>query len=249
MLNHREKKILGYVATGRVPNLHELSEEMGVSINTVRNDYKSLEEKGLVITVRGGAIPPYYPELYRRMQQNIEVKERIAQKAAELVQDHDTIMISCGSTCSLIGRYLYGKIGVTVVTHSTLFLPYARTNPNFNLQLVGGEFLPEEDATAGMTVINELDKFYPRLAIVGSDNFSIESGITSRSLKVAEILRKILRQAQKKVLVVESRKFGNARFVKICPLEEMDIIISDQKLSSMASEFLDENNIELIIAE
>lgn len=247
-LQPRERIILDYLAKGEITGIQQLSEVLQVSSNTVRNDFESMEEKGVIITVRGGAIPAYYPEIIQRMNTNFQDKLLIAKYAASLIEDNDTIMISCGTTCSLIGRYLYGKRNVHLITHSTLLLPFARTNPNLRFILVGGEFIPAEDAVVGMSAIEELDAYYSRLTLVGSDNFSFESGITTSSDKVASVLRKMLTQAQQRVLVVESRKFGKALSVKICSLEEIDIIVTDDGLEDHVAKVIHDMGKKLIIA-
>ena len=248
-LTPREKILLDYIILDNTKSIVELSEKLQVSTNTIRSDFKSLEDKGFVITVRGGALPAYYPEVLQRMNENFDVKLKIAQKAAELIEDNDTIMISCGTTCSLVARFLYGKRNVTIITNSTLLLPYARTNPNINFILIGGEFLPQEDATVGISVMQELDNYYPRLAIVGSDNFSFESGITTTSSMVTDIISKMIQQAQTTILVVESHKYGKARFIKICSMSEIDIIVTDSNLNKDSLGLFKEEDIKVILAE
>jgi DeoR family galactitol utilization operon repressor len=89
------------------------------------------------------------PQAAFRDGSNNTQKELIAKTAATLVKDNDCIMITNGSTCSLIPRYLFGKRNVKVVTNSTLLLPYARANAQLLITLVGGEYRSQAEALVG----------------------------------------------------------------------------------------------------
>lgn len=105
-LHKREQEILKAFREDGEVTVSALSSRLNVSMVTVRADLKSLEEKGMLVRIRGGAIPAYHPELLDKMGSHREAKERIARKAAELIEDNDRIMITNGTTSALVGRYL-----------------------------------------------------------------------------------------------------------------------------------------------
>ena len=45
----------------------------------------------------------------RRMETNRETKSAIAQKAASLINDGETVIVTAGTTTALIAKYLIGK--------------------------------------------------------------------------------------------------------------------------------------------
>ncbi len=246
-LNSREQQLLQYITAGKTYSIKELSEKFHVSQTTIRSDYKSLEEHGLVITIKGGVLPAFYPSIITRLQEHVDTKERIAKKAAELILEDDNIMLSSGTSCALLGRYLYGIRGLNVITNSTLLLRYAASNPNLSIHLLGGDFFPPDAALLGEYTVREIKKFFPRMAIVGSDYFSLESGLTSRNPESAAVVRQMLLQSPYKVLMVESRKFGQARFVKILPIDVIDVIVTDNGLQPDIVQELEARNIRVML--
>ncbi|MCF7933937.1 MAG: DeoR/GlpR family DNA-binding transcription regulator [Spirochaetia bacterium] len=244
-LSSRENQILETLRNGEKNSVSELSHELGVSVVTIRADLKSMEEKGVIVRTRGGAIPAFHPEMMDRIGSRTPEKERIAKAAADLVKDGDKIMITNGTTSALVGRYLLGRRDVQIVTNSTLLLPYARVNPNLNITFVGGEFRPSAEALVGPEAIHRIDQFHVSMTITGTDGVTSEHGLTTHLVESAEIVRKMCEQAETRVLVVDSSKFGKKGFVKILPLEAIDIIITDTGLDQQTAESIEKLGIEV----
>lgn len=244
-LSKREEKIIESLREGEDLSVSGLSRALGVSVVTVRADLKLLEEKGMIIRTRGGAIPAFHPDLMDRRSSHTAEKERIAKAAAELVKDGDKIMITNGTTSALVGRYLLGRRDVQIVTNSTLLLPYARVNPNMNITFVGGEFRPSAEALVGPEAIHRIDQFHVSMTITGTDGVTLEHGLTTHLVENAEIVRKMCGQSDTRVLVVDSSKFGKKGFVKILPLEEIDILITDTGLDPKVAETIEELGVEV----
>ena len=187
----------------------------------------SLARKGVVVRTRGGAAPAFHPAIVERQNQRVEEKNRIAQAAAALVEDGDTIMIEAGTTTALIAKYLLGKRFVNIVTNSTLILPFARLNPGIHLTVVGGEFRPATESFVGPVALGELERFHVRLAFVGTDGFSLAGGLTTHLVEGAEIVRKMADRAETTILVADSAKFGRIGFVHVLPVSRLQRLISD----------------------
>ncbi len=246
-LNKREEQILDTLRDNGDISVSTLSSQLGVSVVTVRADLKSLEEKGMLVRTRGGAMPAFHPELLDKMRSRRDVKERIAKAAAELIEDNDRIMITNGTTPALLVRYLYGKRNLQIVTNSTLLLPHARVNPQLHMTIIGGEFRPSADALVGPAALRHLDQFHVRITISGTDGFTLEHGLTTHLAENAEMVRKMIRSAAVKVLVSDSGKYGKTGFVKILPLQEIDIIITDTGLPEEARKSITEAGITLML--
>jgi DeoR/GlpR family transcriptional regulator of sugar metabolism len=229
-LNKREEQIIDLLRNGNDLTLSEIAAIIGVSVVTIRADLKALDEKGMIIRTRGGAIPAFHPDLMDRKGSHTAQKDRIARAAAGLVKEGDNIMVTNGTTSALVGKYLLGKRDIHIVTNSTLLLPYARVNPNMHLTFVGGEFRPSAEALVGQGALASIEQFYVRLTITGTDGITLEHGLTTHLIESAEVVKKMCHQADTTVLVADSSKFGNRGFVKILPLEQIDMLITDTGL-------------------
>lgn len=246
-LTEREDKIVSLLQAGGELSVSALSKNLGVSSVTIRSDLKGLESKGIIIRTRGAAMSAYHPLVVEKQSSNVDKKESIARAAASMVQDGDRIMISVGTTTGLIGRYLLGKRNVQVVSNSTLLIPYARINPNMFLTMVGGEFRPSAEALVGPAAIKQLHEYHVAITFTGTDGFTVKHGLTTHLMETAELVRQMCNQAVKRVLVADSSKYGKQGFVKICPLTDIDVLVTDKGLSQEAIEEISSLGIEVIV--
>ncbi len=241
-LSERERKILDILTNETNLTVKEISRRLNVSRVTVRSDFNSLEEKGLIVRMRGGAFPAYHPEILESQRTMMAEKVKIAKEAASMIEDGDTVMINDGTTSSLIPKFLLGKRDIRIVTNSTLVFTYARINPSLHLTLVGGEFRSSSEAVVGPVALKDLENYHVRYAFLGTGGFSRETGLTSQLVDGAEIFRKMCDQAEKVVVVADSSKYGKNGFVRIFPLARMDILITDTGLDHRIVENLRDDN-------
>ena len=246
-LSQREEQIVELLMGSGELSVTQLSDLIKVSSVTIRNNLRSLEAKGVINRSHGSAIAAYHPLFMEKQSSNIEFKKKIAQAAASMVKDGDRIMITNGTTSALVAKYLFGKRDLSVVTNSTLIAPYVRSNPNISLTIVGGEYRPSAEALVGPTALSQLENYHVDITFAGTDGVSITHGLTTHLTENAEIVRKMALQATKKVVVVDSSKFSNIGFVRICNLEDIDILITDDRLPSSAIDEISSLDIELII--
>ena len=242
-LTEREREIVRRLAEDANISVSRLSEQLGVSAVTVRSDLGNLAQKGVIVRTRGGATPAFHPSVIVRQNLRSEEKNRIAQAAAALVDDGDTIMIEAGTTTALIAQYLLGKRFVNIVTNSTLIVPFARINPGLHLTMVGGEFHPATESLVGPMALGELERFHVRLAFVGTDGFSLEGGLTTHLVDGAEIVRKMAERSDETVLVADSSKYGRIGFVHVLPATRVVRLVTDTGLSAEADAALREAGI------
>jgi DeoR family galactitol utilization operon repressor len=244
-LSEREKKIMALLARDGSLSAAFLSERLAVSAVTVRSDLAGLEKKGLLVRGRGGAVPAFHPQILLRQSRHQAEKNRIARAAADLIADGDTVMIEAGTTTALVARYLLGKRDVRIVTNSTLIVPYARINPGLHLTMVGGEFQPATESLVGPRALEELERFHVRLAVVGTDGFSLEGGLTTHLVEGAEIVRKMAARADAAVLVADASKYGRKGFVAVLPLTAVRRLITDDRLPAETCRELEAAGLEV----
>jgi DeoR family galactitol utilization operon repressor len=245
-LTEREREIVRLLAEDRGIAVSKLSEKLGVSAVTIRSDLNNLAKKGVVVRTRGGAAPAFHPNVVVRQNLRVEEKNRIAQAAADLVNDGDTIMIEAGTTTSLIAKYLLGKRFVNIVTNSSLILPFARLNPGIHLTVVGGEFRPATESFVGPLALQELERFHVRLAFVGTDGFSMSGGLTTNLVEGAEIVRRMAKRSENTILVADSSKYGKIGFVHVLPVTGIETLITDSDLSPSAQAELREAGVDTV---
>lgn len=244
-LTKREKEVLDLLVTNEGISVTEIGKALDVSAVTIRSTLNALSDKGVIVRTWGGASPAFHPEILERQRTSQDAKALIAAAAAEMVEDGDAIMVEAGTTTSLIGRHLFGRRDVHVVTNSMLFVPYGRANPALKLTVVGGSFQPVTESLVGPLALRELDEFHVRIAFVGTDGFSLEHGATTHLVEGAEIVRRMSSRAAMTVLLADSAKYGRVGFARVLDLQDVSLVISDDGLPDSAREELQEAGVEL----
>ena len=245
-LSEREHSILNRLMVQGAVSVADLSSELEVSEVTIRSDLSSLEERGLLSRTHGGALPSIHPHIFQRQNMNIEEKHRIAKAAAGLVEDGDAIMIEAGTTTSLLPRYLAGKRDILIITNSILAFESAKSNPALKITLVGGEFRDSTDSFVGRIMFDTIRRFNVRCAFVGTDGFSLKSGITTHLIEGGDVISVMRERAENLVLLADSSKYGKTGIVTILPLSQINTLITDTGLSDAVKEELSQIPLHII---
>src|SRR5579863_975613 len=135
----RRIKILEMLKENGQVSVNELSESLGVTGVTIRNDLEQLEKKKVLIRARGGAIKieqhmadEDYP-ISDKQKKNLAEKRDIGKAAAQLIEENNTIIIDSGSTTCEVARNLKHFGGLTVITNAINVANVLAEYPNINV--------------------------------------------------------------------------------------------------------------------
>ena len=197
----RRLQIAELLEQNEVVSLDEFCKSLGgVSESTVRRDLKTMEKEGEITLLRGGGAclkrGSYEIPVNSKKSKNVEEKDRIAKKAASLVEDGDSIYIDSGSTALRMVKYLKDK-NITVVTTNALICSELQT-PNIKCIIAGGEINITTASIRGITTNNFPEKLLFRQSFLfGMSGFSIEAGFNTPDLLEAEKKRIVCKNAGK----------------------------------------------------
>ena len=118
----RRVKILDLLNIHGQVSVNELNKKFNVSEVTIRNDLSHLEKKGLLIKTRGGGLKIQRVGIDQQLNEKAKIfskeKQAIGKKAAEIINNNDTIIIDSGTTTVEVAKNL-GKIeNLTVITNA-----------------------------------------------------------------------------------------------------------------------------------
>ncbi|MBQ8357712.1 MAG: DeoR/GlpR transcriptional regulator [Clostridia bacterium] len=117
----RMEKILSILKCHGYVTVKYLTEELHYSTATVNRDLNVLQQMKEIKRTYGGVelnTQPTVPVMFRYEQCKPE-KKRIAKRAAELVEDGDTLFMDGSTTVQYMGEYLLEKKNITVLTNNT----------------------------------------------------------------------------------------------------------------------------------
>ena len=172
MKKNRESAILELLTEERKVEVSVLAERLEVSQVTIRKDLDELERRGIITREHGYALLRSSDDIQSRIAYHYDEKRRIAERAAELVSNGDTIMIESGSCCALLADVLAEKRkDLTVITNSAFIAAYIRGKCNFQIILLGGVYQPEAQVMVGPMVRLCADEFFVSRFFIGVDGY------------------------------------------------------------------------------
>ena len=239
----QHNKILDVLALSQKIEVTALSEILEVSQVTVRKDLDQLEELGLLRREHGYALFGPGDDACRRMAIQYDVKRRIARSAADLVEDGETVMVESGSCCTLLAEQLaYSKKDITIVTNSAYIAGHIRQAKDIRIVLLGGEYLPGPQITAGPITSRAAEVFLPDKFFVGANGFNEKYGFTGRDYLRAQTVRDLAAQAGEIIVLTESEKFNRRGAEKTIALGQTARLITDDRLGADREEILSAYN-------
>ena len=206
-----------------------------VSAVTIRKDLKLLEGKGLLFRTHGGASlkNPYANErsVIEKEKMSIIEKTGIANAASTHIVNNDSIIIGSGTSVQALAKALDPEKSLTVVTSSLNVSLELNKNKNIKVLQLGGFIRQSSFSVIGDYAIQIFKDMSCSKLFIGVDGIDLEYGITTSNLDEARLNQKMIESANKLIVLADSSKFGKRSFGKICPLNKVDLIITDKDIS------------------
>jgi len=83
---------------------------------------------------------------------------------------------------------------------------------------------------------------------LGTNGIDLERGVTTPNLAEAEAKRAMIRSARETILVADSSKFGRAAFARICGVERLHGLITDEGAPAPVREAISRLGVRVIVA-
>lgn len=243
----RHNKILELLTEHSKMDVAELSQILNVSQVTIRKDLDLLGNRGLIKREHGFAHLYSSDNINSRLAYHYEIKQNIAKKALELIEDGETIMIESGSCCALLASEIaHNKKDITIITNSAFIADYIRDEANTKIILLGGDYQNEAQVMVGPMMRRCAETFFVDKLFIGTDGFSEKSGFTGNDYMRAEAVRDMARQADKVIVITESKKFETRGLVSLLPTKDVYAVITDNHIPAQQEEYLLEQNVKVM---
>ncbi|HEY8867904.1 MAG TPA: DeoR/GlpR family DNA-binding transcription regulator [Candidatus Limnocylindrales bacterium] len=231
----RRESIAGLLEdTGRV-SVAELAAQFGVTDVSIRRDLSHLEDAGRLRRIHGGALAGsrgrYEHGYALRARENREAKARIGAVAAGLIHAGDVVVFDSGSTVAQVAAHVPGPLrrssAITIVTNSLQIIDEVGGWDGPHLICLGGLYLPDHQALVGPQTVADMNDLSADLVFIGCDGLTVETGLTTPHVLVAEVGATMAARARRVVVVADGTKIGRRGFTPIVPLNSVDVLITD----------------------
>ena len=247
----RRKKIEEILHAEGFCNVTSLARVLGVSEVTIRNDLSALEDEGKVTRIHGGAIlamersrGEYFEE---RTSINQGKKLWIARRAAELVENYDSILLDASTTAFYIADYLKNHHDLTVFTNGIEVAFRLAENRSNKVVLTGGLLRPETGSLTGQFGNGMLGGVRANKAFFSCTGWSPTMELMDDDLLEAQLKKEMVDAAEFAILLVDSSKFEKQGVATFAPLNRVGMVITDDEVSADRLEQLSQAGIQVSI--
>lgn len=227
----RTDKILEILKKYHYTTVDFLVEQIRYSPATIRRDLTHLENLGLIKRSHGGAeinTENDTPFIFRQHSMKSE-KSRMAEMAAKLVKNGDTVFLDGSSTVQYLGHYLLDKKDLCIVTNNIMLASFFAES-GIDTYCAGGKITEFPGTTSGLLTSQVFSSFIADICFFSTDGIDENGVITIKPEGYKLHNRAMLDHSKKHVYLCSSDKIGKCAKLVQCTLDEIDYFISDGTL-------------------
>lgn len=228
----RHKRLIAEISTNPTILIRDLAETLGVSRETIRRDFQELNRTGRLHRRYGGGATftpiGFETNLEARSQRMIKERQRVALRSADFINEHEVIFMCSGSTSLLLAQVLQTvEKKITVITNNLPGSIALASNPSIRTILAPGQVDYNEGFLWGHDTTEYLKKFHADAAFVTVDGITPE-GAMEIDPRTAWVMRIMIAQSRRVVMMVDHSKFYQASLEKFCDIKDIHVMIVDR---------------------
>lgn len=257
--HERLTKLFEVILGEKSVTVDELVARLGVSAATVRRDLDHLADQQLITRTHGGAVAsPHSSDIPIRYGPGAKLsqeKRRIAAFAADQVRPGDIIGLNGGTTTTELARELALREElraeapgeqVVIVTNAVNIATELAVRPHLRVVLTGGVVRSMSFELVGPFASHVIDSVSIDTLFLGVDALTPKGAFTAHDGEAA-INGRLAAQARRVVVIADNTKLRARAFARICPLSEIDQIITDEHADPQAVARFREAGIEVVL--
>jgi len=230
----------------------ELSRRTGASPMTIRRDLEAFEQEGALRRVHGGAISVasrgYLPPYSVREKRELAAKALIGEAAASMIGERETVILDVGTTTLETARALRGRRNLTVLTSSLHIANILAKEPGIRLMVSGGTVTPGDLSLIGDLAEDAFSRLRFDTLVMGVAGVDAEVGCTEFSTDDARVKRAALATVRRCIVVADSSKLGVVTFARICPLDSVNVVVTDDRAQPEQLAALESTHVQVVVA-
>ncbi len=239
----RRQQILNLLEETGSLDVGDLADRFAVSVVTIRKDLDDLEREGLLQRTFGGAVfshrSRFNKSFLERAGLHRREKRAIAAAALDYVKDGDTIILDAGTTTLALAQLLKQQVKSAFIITCSVPVALELSSAGYDILLLGGIVRNKSLALLGRETLAVLDRYRADKAFLGSSGFTAENGHTTPNSDDAQIKEAIMRVSEEIYVLVDSSKYGDQCLTRFAHLRDVDLTITDSRLSKNKAKALE----------
>ena len=229
-ISSRQKQILSILNERVFITVQELAELAFTSASSIRRDLTYLQNNGLVKRLHGGVstVPPVsnVASFYDRAHKNIKEKRSIAQKAARLLKDGQTVLLDSSTTVTFLLPHIAKHRNITLFTNN-LTTAIQAIELGITTHCLGGCAVNGSTALSGPETYSALSNITADILFFSSQSLD-RQGRISDTTEEENYARKVMLQAAKTtVFLCDGAKFNSQSTYQLCNISQIDYAVFD----------------------
>lgn len=234
LTEHRKRYIMQLLERDGQIVAKSLSDDLGLSEDTIRRDLRELASEGKLLRVHGGALPasPTTGDFAARLTVAADEKRSIGRAAAAMVHLGQTVVLDGGTTAVQIARHFPRDLRATVITHSPTIAIELVAHPRIEVVLIGGTLFKHSVVAVGSAAIEAIRRIRADYYFMGVTGIHAEIGLTTGDYEEAHVKRALSETAAETVVLGSSEKLNAASPYLVTSLDTIAGIIVSEKATA-----------------
>lgn len=245
----RQNKILHFVQKHRVATVTELSKEFNVHEATIRRDLTKLENKQLLRRTHGGVMAEdevvSEPPFQEREITQLDDKKRIGKYAGKFINEGDNIILDSGTTTVHIVDEILEKKNLTIITNDINIAAKLRFSEKNKVIVTGGNLFPQSYMLNGEITNKVLSELFVNTAFIATPAFHHKLGLSHFDDYLVPAKKSMIQSSKQTILLADHTKIGKMSLHKVADIDEIDTLITTNKVKDQDVHYLNDSNIEV----
>lgn len=231
----RRQRLMEWFDVHFAGSSQDLAERFGISVSTIRRDLDHLSKKGFLSRTHGGAVrmrqqTTYEPSTELARKTAVEEKRGIVAEAFKHIKADQSILIDTGTIChDLADAIAEVEFPLTVITNDLYVAKALTYKPPISLVVPGGSNRFGAFSLLGEPGISFLRDLRCDTYFMSAQAVDVECA-SDTVIDLVEMKRTMLASSQKTVLLADSSRFNSRALYRIAPLDNVDVVITDEHL-------------------
>lgn len=255
----RQQLILDILHEKQFVSVSDLSPRLGASEATIRRDLTKMAKRGDLNKIRGGAEAiagrtGYVKRPYLKgsvfladKEKQVRRKRLIAEKAVELCEDGESIIINGGSSTFMMGEFLTNR-NLNILTNSFVLAQLLSENSSNQVTLPGGEIYRKQGIILSSFENDTIQYYHGSKMFMGTPGIS-DAGVMESDPLLIRAEQKLRKQADQLIVLADSSKVGVRSNFIFSPLGDVDVLITDSNADADQLRMIEAQGVEVIVVE
>jgi DeoR family transcriptional regulator of aga operon len=153
----------------------------------------------------------------------------IAEAAARLVEEGQSVLLDSGTTTTAVARALKDRAKLTVITNA-INIAAELAGTQVEVILTGGTLRKNSFSLVGPLAEQTLMQLSADILFLGVDGFDTKAGLFTPNLLESQVNRAMVKIARRTIAVCDSSKFSRRSLCNIMPVSAIHEVITDKQI-------------------